>query len=244
MSYKEKLKKMQATVAVNMEDYVPGGSGFEAIPDDDYQMRVSIAMDETKEEKKLLAVWKFTVMDGDYEGRSVYSRNTIEDRVGGHICRDRIEKLGFEWPADDLTKLEQLFEEINDASPIVQAKTVSKPQKNNPQYTNTNIYINEVLGAGDDSNGNAEGQAAGEDAAPDETLAAVLDFCSSHGIDGVDETNTVPEIVGAILEAEIKFPVANLSETEITLLGEIGLEKSIEKPVAKKPALKVAAKKK
>src|SRR5271169_3219010 len=109
MSYKERLAAMQDKAKEQLSDYKPGGS-FAALPDDDYTMKVTATLDETKKlPARLTIVWQFTVAEGTLEGRQVWDRTIIEDnKIGLQIARGRVESLGYEWPEDELTNLEAI----------------------------------------------------------------------------------------------------------------------------------------
>lgn len=148
VDFKKRLKNMQSEAKEQCSDYTPGGT-YAALPDDTYNFRVTATLDETKENKakklpaRLVVIWKFTVSEGDYEGRSVFDRTIIEgNKVGLHICRDRIESLGYEWPEEDLEQLEDILDDVVSRAPLITAKTKTK---DDGEYVNTRINIIEVL---------------------------------------------------------------------------------------------------
>lgn len=242
------LKKLQDTVNENMTDYTPGGSGFEAIPDGEYNFAIQATLDESKEHKKLMVVFVHTVADGELEGRQVTDRCTLESKVGAQILRTRVEMLGYDWP-EKIHVLEDILDEILQNVPVITAKVKSGPQKNNPEYTDTKIRWTDVVSANNTDTtpaaeeAPAEAEAEAEASDVDDVLQNVLDFCAAHDIDGVTADNTVEEIVAALKEAAIVFKAEELTDDEKALLESIDLADAIQKPAPKsKPVVKAAVK--
>ena len=248
MSYKDRLAKMQAQAKTNMEGYTPGG--FSALPDGDYTMRVKATLEETKKAPpRLTIVWCFVVDEGECAGRQTWDRTIIEDnRVGLQIARGRVEELGYEWPEDDLSTLEDIVDDITDRAPHV---TCRLRTKENGEYTNTNVRIREVHDLPNDvpeSEEKPETDAADETPEPvedeaqaDTEAAALLDFCASQGIEGVTTDMSKEDIVAGLLEAKMTFEHGTLTQQEVVLLARCGLDSLI---IADKPkaAPKLAAK--
>jgi len=260
IDFKARLRGMQDAVASQMESYVPGqGGGKWTPPDEDYTFRVTATMDESKDSKKLKVLWKFTVAEGEYQGKSILDGTMIEDNeVGLNICRGRIDDLFPEngWPPlDNLPLLVDMLEHLTNAAPLVEAKTVTTPQKDNPKYNNTRVYINQVLepitdfvpsddqGYDDQGSDDQGSDTSSDDQGSGEVdyLNDVLAFCASQGIPGVTADYTVEEIVEALTQGGFKFKSKQLTEEEVELLNNIGAAGLIE--VEKKKPLAIPPKK-
>lgn len=270
--YADRLKKMNKKMAEQMSDYVPGKTGFEPVPDGEYQFRVKAVIDEwpakaateTEDAKpaRLYVGFQFIVDSGEQEGRTVFNNCGLENKVSAQIARGIIEDLGYEWPGDDLSQLEEIVENITERSPLVTATVKSKPQKNNPEYMNTQVRIQEVLEL-------PEGSDAGEETAEEEPedepaeeateesndladadKTALLDFAASQGIEGFTDEHELSDMVEALKEAGLDpIPADNLSDEEKELLERLELADTLiakEKPKAKPkitpPVKKAAAK--
>ena len=245
MDFKTRLQGMQDSAAKQMTDYVPGGN-FATIPDGEYNCRVKVTLDETKKAPpRLTMVWCFVVDEGDFIGKQVWNRTIIEDnKVGLHIARDIVEQLGYEWPEENLALLVDVVEDITSRGPKVR---VNFKTKTDGEYTNTNVRVKEVFDFPKDLPVNEvvpDSEPVVEEK-DNETLGKVLDFCASQGIDGVDSSMSVQDIVQGLVEAKLTFKSDTLTDEETALLIEIGAEALID-PVSAKPiiAKKSASRKK
>ena len=237
MSYALKLKTMQAKMSEQMADYAHG-QRFSVLPEGNYQFRVKVALDETRKlPKRLMAVWCFVVDSGDQVGQQIWENTILEDnKVGAQICRDHVEDLGYEWPTDDLSKLEKVFEDISTSNPLIDANIAHRESEG--KYTNYIITINEVL----ELPGGAETDTIEETEPPvqeeEENLnhkQTMLDFCASHGISGVTDDASLEEIIDALKTTEgIKFKEGELTDEEKEFLDLFDLGTLIEKKVEKK----------
>jgi hypothetical protein len=273
--YADRLKKMTKKMVEQQKDYVPGGAGFTPIPDGEYNFRVRAVIDEwaakpatdeaDAKPARLYVSFNFVVEEGDHTGREVKNNCGLEERVSSHICRGIIEDLGYEWPEDNLAKLEEILDDITARAPLVTATVKTRPQKNNPEFTNTAIKLVEVLEFpnGDEKDESLEEPAeeeveeetteeeTTEETSEEETNGdkqALLDFAASQGIDGFTDDNELEEMVDALKEAGLD-PISgdNLTDEEKELLERLDLaDVLIEKVAPKKKAVaivkKVAAK--
>ena len=253
MSYKDRLAKMTKKMAEQQADYTPGG--FQPIPDGTYNFRIKMFIDEwkAKDDKpaRLYVGVQFIVDGGEHDGRMVNSNCGLEEKVGSHILRGIIEDLGYEWPADDLGQLEEIVNDITNRAPLVTGTAKTKPQKNNPEYTNTNIRIQDVLELPD-------GAVASEDNDPTDSLgpddtfegkeedpdaaarSALLDYAASQGIDGFTEDHSLSDMVDALKSAELeKVAEDSISDEEKELLKSLDL---FDVLVAAKPKAKAVVK--
>jgi hypothetical protein len=234
MSFQDRLAGMQDKAKEQLADYKPGG--FTAIPDSEYIAKVAVVLDETKPPKKLLmAKWTFILAEGELEGRQAFDNTVLEDNpIGLRICRERVEALGYEWPEDELAKLEEIFEDINNRAPSVTIRLRGK--ENDQGYYNYSIRIREVHdmpAASEEASQQAaedtsEGGPEAVEAEVNTQQEALVNFCTSQGIDGVTTEHSVEEITEAITAAGFTFKETELSDDEITLLKEVGLENTIE----------------
>jgi len=244
--YTDRLKKMSKKMAEQQKDYVPGG--VQSVPDAEYNFRVRAVIDEwaAKDDKpaRLYVGFVFVIDEGEYEGRSIKNSCGLEDRVSSQICRGILEDFGYEWPADDLTKLEEIVADITERAPLVVGTTKTRPQKNNPEYFNTSIKITEVLEpagqipddqAQDEGGGEAEQGEAPADEPGNDDKTELLDFAASQGIDGFSDDNELDDMVEALKEAGLD-PIEpdTLTDEEKALLERLGLsDVLIAKPKAK-----------
>jgi hypothetical protein len=253
MSFKSKLKQMQAKMAEMQEGYVPGGN-FQPIPDGDYSFRVKATIGETaKAPVRLQISFCFVVAEGECEGRQVWNNCIIEDnKTGAQIARGVIEDLGYEWPAEELEVLEDIVDDITERSPLVEASAKSK--ENAQGYMNTRLHITNILelpggaeGTVEDS-ANAEnadaansGEATGPDAGEevDVQKQALLDLAASLGIDGFSDENELADMVEALQGCDLSFPRENFNDEESALLEALEITNLVEPPkkVAVKPTI-------
>ena len=86
--------------------------------------------------------------------------------------------------------------------------------------------LQELVGEGEEEEGAEEEE---EGSGDDEAMEMAKLFCGTWGVDLAKDAD-LDDMKAAI--GKCKFPVAELDEDEITLLGELGLEDAIEKPKA------------
>lgn len=241
----QKLSKMQANMKQQMEDYSPGGGNFEPIPDGDYSINVKVAMQLSKS-KKLMVVWTLVIADGDYRGRKIFDNTVLEgnegegsvNQAGSHICRERMEILGKEWPEKNLKLLKQTLEEIDSEEPVVNIHLKQK-QSSDGQYTNYSIYFKS-----DSSSAPAtEEVTPDEQATPAEDSRPLIEFCAKNDINGVTDDMDDESIVASLIASEFSWKRDELSEEEIAMLeGITDGDQLIVEPEPPKPAPKALSK--
>ena len=240
----ERLKAMQDGAKAAMENYSP--SAYTQVPDDVYIAKLALELSETKQTAKMRINRRFSIIEGDQTGLSLFDGLVIEDNeVGLHIARRMIESFGYDWPEEDLSLLEQIISEINESAPTVKIRSKTKESKDG-QRTFTNVNINEVLtdyaGEGAPVDGEAPAQddtptvdyASADpvqDAGDEETRQGLLVLSASHGIDGVTEDMTADEIAGVL--SGYQFTLEELADEESELLKGVGLEANIVEPAPK-----------
>jgi hypothetical protein len=252
MSFKSKLKQMQAKMAEMQEGYVPGGN-FQPIPDGDYSFRVKATIGETdKAPARLQIAFCFVVAEGELEGRQVWNNCIIEDnKTGAQIARGVIEDLGYDWPAEELEVLEDIVDDITERSPLVEASAKSK--ENAQGYMNTRLRITNVLelpegsedGPGDadaseinDAEATEQGQDSTEEAIAEAQKQELLDLAASLGIDGFSTENELADMVEALQGCDLSFPRENFNDEEFALLEALAITNLVEKPAPKKAIVK------
>ena len=236
MSYKDRLKKMSKKMEGYQEGYTPGG--FVPLPDGEYNFRVKAIIDEWKPnaEKglpaRLYIGFQFIVDEGEQQGKTVYNNCGIEDKTGAQICRGIIEDLGYDWPGDDLSVIEDVITDITERSPLVTGITKSKV--NDAGYTNTKVRLTEVhelAGAVESVESEVEEES---EAFVNSDKQDLLDFAASQGIDGFTDEHELSDMVEALKEAGLDpIPTGSLTNEEKSLLDRLGLLEALVEKVAK-----------
>lgn len=233
--YTEYLKKADANVKAAMSSYDPEamGGSFSPVPTGEYKMGIVVALDLSKEHKKLMLIWQFTILEGDFAERKITDRNIVDgsNEIALHIARHRFEDCGIEWP-EDFKKIEKSIDLFNEKNIIAECKLTSKPQANNPEYTDYRIYIKSVVDGEAVENETGEVTEA-EAEGLSEDLQTMQDFCSSHDIEiEITNENTIEEVVETLVEAGAKFTMDELTDDEKAFLESVA-PALIDKPKAK-----------
>ncbi len=186
----------------------------------------------------------FTIVDGDHAGVSVFDGFNMDSSMGMAWARQWIEQHGYECP-EDVGDLPEYVEAIEKSEPIYQVQI-----KRSGDFLNVRVLSVEEAGEGSETaegeaKAGAEAEAEGEvekteDELAEEALVERMNaFCVGNGIEveSDDTSETLKEKMDGYT-----YEQKDLSEEEIALLTELGLEERINKPVVAKAAPKAAPK--
>jgi hypothetical protein len=139
--FAEDLRAMQQTAAQAMTDYSPGGV---RVPDGVYTAKQSCELRKT-DAGKLRIARTFVPTEGDQQGLQIWDGLTLTDNpVGLQFARRWMEQHGYDWPEDDLAKVETIVNEINAANKTVKIRARTKNDF-------TNVTVMEIIEDGGES---------------------------------------------------------------------------------------------
>lgn len=256
----DRLKALQGS-------YENAEAGFmgSLIPEDTYMGRFIKAELKMTPAEVMLIERTHLVTEGEYEGETVKDALFLKNEGNMGFFKRWVELMGFTAPVDLASELEPLLEDMN-AQPRDERIKVTHWAGNGGR-TNINVEVLEVWEPGADTA--TAGNTATDDAAGDgageptpgseddpELKARLLTFCAAQNVeadtdekdaDGNPVTQPITEefandaIISAM--ANYDYPKEQLTEEEIAILTEVGLEANIKAPQKPKaPPPKAAAK--